>query len=172
MPRVGGPTIPNRTHKATVNDIVMTPDWVAKWAIDHFQPTGVILEPCRGSGAFFKAFPDGQSKEWCEITEGKDFLDYDKKVDWIITNPPFSIYDTFLLKSLKLADNVVFLTPLVKAFKSQKIDKKVAEFGGLKEIVTLGGGRKIGFPFGFQVGFLYYKRGWSREITYTRSYSK
>ena len=33
-------------------DIVMTPDYLAKDIIQHFHPTGLILDPCRGEGAF------------------------------------------------------------------------------------------------------------------------
>ena len=32
------------------NDRVYTPPWLAAQIISHFNPTGRILEPCRGSG--------------------------------------------------------------------------------------------------------------------------
>ena len=70
------------------NDIVMTPSRFAKEIIDYFNPSGLILEPCRGDGGFYNNFL--KPKEWCEITEGKDFFDFNEKVDWIITNPPYS----------------------------------------------------------------------------------
>src|SRR4030067_583417 len=91
-----------------------------------------------------------------------------KKVDWIITNPPYSIYDHFLEKSFSIADNVVFLVPIVKAFKSKKTLKMTIDYGGLKEIVYMGGGRKHGFGFGFPVGCLHYQRNYKGEckITY------
>ena len=53
-------------------DVVFTPDWVAKDIFDFFKPTGVILDPCRGGGAFHKFMPSGSP--FCEITDGKDFL--------------------------------------------------------------------------------------------------
>ena len=34
-------------------DIVMTPEWLAIEIIDHFSPSGIILDPCRGEGAFY-----------------------------------------------------------------------------------------------------------------------
>ena len=89
------PTQPNRTEKSTPNDVVMTPNESAIKIIEHFKPKGSILEPCRGEGAFYNNFPN-TDKDWCEISEGKDFLHYEKHVDWIITNPPFSIFDLFL----------------------------------------------------------------------------
>ena len=113
----------NRTGKSTPNDVVMTQDVSAQFIMNHFKPTGSILEPCRGTGTFYNLFKG--DKDWCEITENKDFLTYNKKVDWIITNPPFSIFDEFLIKSFELADNIVFLCPLKKVFKGVKLDKKI-----------------------------------------------
>ena len=165
------PTQPNRTKKSTPNDVVMTLEKSAIKIIDHFQPEGSILEPCRGTGSFYNNFKN-EDKDWCEITEGKDFLYYDKKVDWIITNPPFSIFDTFLLHSLKYADNVVFFCPLNKVFKSIKLDKIIYEYGGIKEVVHMGTGGMHGFPFGFVVGCIYYKRGYRGPIEYTRMYNE
>ena len=159
---------PNRTGKGTTNDVVMTPESLAIKILDYFKPTGIVLEPCRGTGNFYRNIKG--KKDWCEITEGKDFLEYQKKVDWIITNPPFSIYDLFLLHSFEIVDNIVFLTVASKAFKSQKIDNAIQEFGGLKEIVLLGGGGKAGFPFGFLLCCLYYKRNFRGKIKLTRRY--
>ena len=165
---INGPTQPNRTGKGTANDVVMTPESTAKRIIEYYNPQGLVLEPCKGTGMFYNNFPG--DKDWCEISEGKDFFNYNKKVDWIITNPPFSIYDLFLFKSFEIADNVVFFCPLNKAFKSQKVDKTIQEYGGLKEIIHMGGGGKHGFPFGFPVGCLYYQRGYKGDIQYTRMY--
>jgi hypothetical protein len=39
-----------------------------------------------------------------------EFFDYDQRVDWIITNPPFSQLRAFLKHSYEIANNVVFLT--------------------------------------------------------------
>ena len=44
-------------------DIVMTPEYLAQDIINHFAPTGVILDPSRGTGAFYDNFP-GDDKEW------------------------------------------------------------------------------------------------------------
>lgn len=161
---------PNKTDKQNQTDKVMTREDIAIKIIKYFNPNGITLEPCRGSGSFYNNIKC--EKDWCEIDEGRDFFNYDKKVNWIITNPPYSIYDKFLLKAFEVADNVVFLVPLAKAFKSQKIDKEIEKYGGLKEIVMLGGGGKIGFPFGFPCGCLYYKRGYKGDVKITRMYSK
>ena len=92
-------------------DIVMTPEYLAKEIIEHFNPTGRILDPCRGEGAFYDNYP-GDDNDWCELGEGKDFLQYQKKVDWIITNPPWSKMQKFLAHGMQIADNIVYLTTI------------------------------------------------------------
>ena len=134
MDYVGRVSTP-KSRKVTPNDLIMTKPETAKFIIDYFKPTGKILEPCRGTGSFYDQFEG--DKDWCEIEKGKDFLDYDKKVDWIITNPPFSIFDKFLLKAFEVADNIVFFCPLIKTFKGKKLDIKIREYGDIKEIIQV-----------------------------------
>ena len=167
MSRKGTPTKPNKTDKATASDTVFTKNTTAKWIVDYFKPQGSILEPAAGENAFYNLF-DNEEKYRCEITDGLDFFGWDKKVDWIITNPPYSIYDHFLQKAFSIADNVVFFVPIAKAFKSNKIQQMVIDYGGLKEIVYMGGGSKHGFAFGFPVGCLHYQKGFVGDckITY------
>jgi Poxvirus A32 protein len=50
-----------------------------------------VLEPFCGEGAFYDNLPDFVKKDWCEITRGRDFQEYDKEYDWVITNPPFRL---------------------------------------------------------------------------------
>lgn len=160
------PPQPNKTKQATLADKVYTPDSSAQWIIDHFKPTGSILDPSAGFNAFYDKFTN-KEKYRCEIEEGLDFFEWVKPVDWIITNPPYSIYDDFLEKAFEVADNVVFFVPLGKAFKSNRVQKMVMNYGGLKELVYMGGGQKHGFPFGFPVGCLYYKRGYKGDCKIT-----
>lgn len=164
---------PNKTAKQNQTDKVMTREDIAIKIISYFKKyfkdDDLFLEPCKGTGNFYNNFPK-YFREYCEIDEKKDFFHYEDKCEWIITNPPYSIYDKFLLKAFEVADNVVFLVPLAKAFKSQKIDKEIEKYGGLKEIVMLGGGGKIGFQFGFPCGCLYYKKDYKGDVKITRMY--
>ena len=34
-------------------DLVMTPEYLAKDIINHYNPQGLILDPARGEGAFY-----------------------------------------------------------------------------------------------------------------------
>lgn len=52
-----------------------------------------VLEPFKGERSFYNNFPDYVEKDWTEIAEGRDYRDYDKPFDWVITNPPFRLQD-------------------------------------------------------------------------------
>lgn len=161
---MGIPTKPNKTKKSTAADFVETPKWLAKTIIDHYQPNGKCLDPAAGNNIFYDLLL--QPKDWCEINKEKDFLDYNEKADWIITNPLYSIYNFFLKKYFEVADNVVLLVPIAKAFKSLSVERMVQEYGGLKEIWLMGSGTFCGFSFGFPTGCLYYQRNYKGSINY------
>jgi len=144
-----------------VSDIVYTPDRVSKFIIDWLQPDGVCLDPCRGDGAFYKYLPG--NKDYCEITEGKDFLYYDKHVNWVIGNPPYSIFESFLRKSFEISENVSFLVPTNKIFQRQVIMDLITKWGGVKSIIIFGSGQLIGFPFGFSVGNFHFQKNYKGE---------
>ena len=88
------------------NDSVMTPIPLAKALVGHFQPKGKGLEPCAGCGNMLQFLSNA---EWCEIEKGRDFFDYDGRVDYIFTNPPWSRIREFLIHSMKVADEIYFL---------------------------------------------------------------
>lgn len=164
--RHGTPTLANKTGKATAADTVQTNKDTAQWIVNYFNPQGTILDPSAGGDAFFSAFKN-KLKYRCEILDGKDFFKWNKSVDWIITNPPYSIYDMFLNRAFRVADNVVFFVPIAKAFKSNRVQEMVNRYGGLKEIVFMGSGSRHGFAFGFPVGCLHYKRGYRGDCRIT-----
>lgn len=140
------------------SDIVYTPEAVSSAIIKYLNPSGVCLDPCKGDGAFYKFLPSGA--EYCELREGSDFLKYTNKVDWIIGNPPYSIFKEFLDHSFNISDNVSFLVPTNKIFQRQVIMDSINEYGGIKSIIIYGSGSLIGFPFGFSVGNFHFERGY------------
>lgn len=101
------------------NDIVYTPKKLAKMIINYYKPKGNILEPCRGEGAFYRHLPKGS--QYCEISEGLNFFEFKDKVDWIITNPPFSKLTAFMEHSFKLSNNIVFLINIAALFSTKRI---------------------------------------------------
>ena len=85
------------------NDVIYTPKPVAKLMIDlcDIQPSDRVLDPSRGGAVFYDNLPEC-IKDYCEITEDKDFFKYDKPVDIIVGNPPYSLWNKWLEHTIKL----------------------------------------------------------------------
>lgn len=142
------------------HDLVMTPPALAREIVRHFNPVGSVLDPCRGAGAFFDAFPATVQAEWCEISEGRDFMDWQSSVDFCISNPPFSKMRSFLTKAMDVSDNVIFLSALVHyATKARLSDIRRCGFG-LKAFVMVPQPRGDWSATGFQLGAMHLQRGW------------
>lgn len=129
-------------------DQIYTPDWVAKDMCQFFNPIGKVLEPAAGNGVFLKYV----KADHCEITEGTDFFNVRSHYDYIIGNPPYSIFSRFLDHSLELADNIIFILPLFKVFNSQGTVNKIAKYGWISHIRLYGGGNLLKFPMGNAIG--------------------
>ena len=143
------------------NDRIYTPSFLAKLIIDHFKPTGKILEPCRGKGAFSELMV---GCDWCEIDEGCDFLKQEGHWDWIVTNPPWSKFRDFLKHSMEVADNVVFLS-LVNAWFMRARQKDIADAGfGIIEILCIPIPSAPWPQTGFSLGACWIRKGWMGGI--------
>ena len=151
--------------KPKTGDIVYTPDWVAQDMVAHFNPQGAILEPCKGAGVFLKYLPP--TTDWCEIQEGRDFFLYDKHVDWVISNPPYSLTRKWFLHSYKIADNLLYLVPLRNVFSGFGFVKEIYQFGGIKEIRLYGTGGSIGFPMGNAVGAFHVQKAFTGDTKFS-----
>lgn len=141
------------------NDKIYTPLPIAKEIIDLFELKGKVLDAFKGGGAFYDQLPATVHKDWCEIDDGRDFFDYTDKVDWIISNPPYSILDEVLDHSFEIADNVVYLLPLSKIVSSMGRLRKILNYGSIKEIHILSAS-KCGFPFGFPACAVWFEKGY------------
>ena len=144
-------------NEAQAQDIVLTPDAIALDIVLHFKPSGRILDPCKGEGAFLRHMPGA---EWCEVREGNDFFRWTERVDWIVSNPPYSIFSEWLDHSLKIATDIVYLIPLAKVFNSEPRLKKIMLTGGIVETRHYGSGTECGFPFGFPCGAVHIRKGY------------
>lgn len=139
------------------NDNVNTPIYLAKRIIVHFEPKGKILEPCVGSGNFLKVIP----MDTC-----KDFLVIEGHWDWIITNPPYSKYRLFLNKAMEVSDNIVFLQLINAIFYKARLRDMFQKDFGIKEIWLIDTPKE--FPqFGLQLGCVYFKRGYKKDIKFS-----
>jgi hypothetical protein len=145
------------------NDVVQTPLELAERIVNHFKPEGKILEPCAGEGNFLKFMP---TADWCEISKGRDFFDYKNKVDYILTNPPWSKIRLFLQHAMSIADNIVFLVTVNHLWTKARV-RDIKEMGfGIKEICLVEMPKS--FPqSGFQLGAVYLQRGWMGDIKFS-----
>jgi hypothetical protein len=146
------------------DDVVMTPLDVARDVVNHFEPSGRILDPCRGRGAFADLMP---GSEWCEVSEGRDFYQWNEPVNWIVSNPPYSIFAEFLRHSFDVADDIVYLIPVNKVFNSDRIMREIWTWGGVAEIYVVAGGAALNFPIGFCIGAVHFKRNYRGGIRVT-----
>jgi hypothetical protein len=150
---------PDRSYDS--NDVVQTPVWLAEKLVAHFKPYGKILEPCCGEGNILRFLPE--SAEWCEISKGRDFFEYrEGHVDWIITNPPWSLFRRFLGRSLILADQIVFLVTVNHLWTRARIAMIFNSGFGIKEIRLVQMPTEFP-PSGFQLGAIHLSRGWSGD---------
>lgn len=118
------------------NDRIYTPDELALAIVNHYNPD-TAYEPCKGGGAFCRAFDKLQIKyDYAEIDEGLDFFDVNEiKNNWIITNPPFSLISKFLEKSYQLdVENIVFLCTVNAFWMNGKLDTMKKYGYSIKEI--------------------------------------
>jgi hypothetical protein len=143
-------------------DVVYTPDWAAKDMVDHFQPSGVVLDPCRGKGAFADLLPGGSP--WCEISDGVDFFAFTEHVDCIIGNPPYSLTRPWFRHSFTIADRAIYLVPIRNVTGAYGFWEEIYRFGGIQELRVYGTGGKLGFPMGNAIGAFDMVRGYSGPI--------
>jgi hypothetical protein len=113
-------------------DAYSTPAWcteaIAKEIV--WNDSATILEPCAGEGAIVDVlcmYPHAHMRTLdinpdCRMGGGFDFLKYDDdRVDFILTNPPFSLAQEFVEKSLSVANYTIMLLRLnFLASKSRK----------------------------------------------------
>jgi hypothetical protein len=149
------------------SDVVYTPEWVARDMVEFFNPAGVVLDPCRGDGAFWNLLPGA---EWCEIEQKRDFFAWQTPVDWVIGNPPYGkIFNEWMLHSYKIAKNILYLLPFNKVCNSTPRMKMIFKMGKIQHMRLYGDGKKLNWGYGFPVGAIHFKRGYSGAI-YTSIY--
>lgn len=100
---------------------------------------------------------------WCELKRGRDFFAWGKRVDWVVTNPPWSQFRAFLQHGMRWADHVVFLVTVNHLWTKARLrDIRAAGFG-LKEILLVDTPASFP-PLGFQLGAVHLARGWRGRV--------
>lgn len=165
------------------HDLVSTPLDLARQIVEHFRPFGRAIDPCRGvqlqtdAGELrypfydvMRTLPCGpETVEWCEITQGRDYLTVGLTLgayDWVITNPPWSQFRPFLLRSMELADNVVLLGTLTHFVTKRRLrDLREHDFG-VREALLLPTPPRPWPGSGFQLAAVWVKRGWTGKLKF------
>lgn len=88
-------------HREIPNDVFYTPPDLAKKLIEitDITPDLHLYDPFMGEGVFYDNYPAENTKKWAEITKGRDFFQDNEKIDFIISNPPFSMLTDILIHS-------------------------------------------------------------------------
>ncbi|GAH11128.1 unnamed protein product [marine sediment metagenome] len=89
------------TNEKMVKDLI---------SILPIKKTDTVLDAGSGKNkVWFNNFPVEEKYE-CEIEDGCDFMEWNKRVDWIIGNPPFDKQKCFLEQAVKIAQKgIAFL---------------------------------------------------------------
>jgi tRNA1(Val) A37 N6-methylase TrmN6 len=152
------------------NDKVYTPDDLALKIVKHFkkQIKGRVLEPCAGHGAFVRALQkEGFKPVELELDRGLDFFEHHGKVDWIITNPPWSKARDFARHAYTISHDVVFLITAnhFTALKARFRDMREAGFA-MREIVLVDTPPAPWPQSGFQLTAIHFQKGWKGKTRF------
>lgn len=154
-----------QARKKAEADVVYTPDWCARDMVRHFRPEGVVLDPCRGKGAFTPYLPEGHL--WCEIAEGRDFYLFHDRVDWVIGNPPYSHTRRWLLHSYKIARDVCYLVPFRNVTSGYGLLEEMRNYGWMRAVRVYGTGNLLGFPMGNCIVAIHVQKGYRGQTAFS-----
>ena len=105
----------NIKQRSKPNDIFYTPKQLVlkhlEYVKEYVDEDDIILDGFYGSGNYFNLYPQVFTKnnkfEYTEIELGKDFFLFNEPVNMIISNPPYSIIDRVLEKSVQLKPHTI-----------------------------------------------------------------
>ena len=98
----------NIKARTNANDVFITPLQLAKNHIDmiEYKTDDIWYDPFKNNGSYYNQYPN-ENKKWSEILEDKDFFEFNEKVDIICSNPPYSMIDKILEKSVELKPRII-----------------------------------------------------------------
>jgi hypothetical protein len=127
----------SRKLKTNSNDIIYTPRPVALKMIEmcNISPNMRILDPSKGAGIFYDNI-QCNNKDYCEITEDKDFFKCNDRYDLIIGNPPFSLWDKWIEHTMLLTDKFCYILGCFN-FTDARIRKIISNGYGITHLHLL-----------------------------------
>lgn len=155
-------------------DMVMTPSELVMDILHHFSPRGTVMEPCRGTGNFYRPmtmWPGITNVYYRELSEGLDYFSSDTTAtDWTVTNPPWSKFKEFLRQAMATSDNVLFLATLTHFVTRQRMALISAAGFGFREALLVKTPKKPWPQNGFQLAAVHLQRDWKGPMTMTRNW--
>jgi len=115
----------NATGKRRKSDFYETPYSITRkfLSVEEFDYDLTICEPACGAGAIVKVLKENTDNVVAYDVE-KNFLTETKQYEYIITNPPFSIAQEFILKAKQVAKKkFAFLLPLSYLHGKKRYDE-------------------------------------------------
>ena len=97
---------------------------MAKWLLNNhtsFKKEDIVLDCCKGGGAFYDNIPNVLKKDWCEIDLGRDFFDYNKRVDICLSYPPSvprKLFWGFMEKAMSITNRKIYWLINVKTLNT------------------------------------------------------
>jgi len=131
--------IRNIKSRKESNDKIYTPKKVAEIMIKlcDIKENETVLDPSKGGGVFYNNLPQHCIKDYCEIEEDKDFLKYNKQCDIIIGNPPYSIWNKWIDKTLQLNPQRFCYIWGIYNLTNHRIGRIIEKGYGIKKIIFL-----------------------------------
>jgi len=127
-------------HRKNPKDVFYTPPAVAKThiAMINGQKDDVWFDPFYGTGIYFQNFPVPDIRKcYTEIALGKDFFMYAAdKIDVICSNPPYSMLDEVLARSVAFQPRVISYLLLHGAMTPKRMEFMKKAGYGLTSIYT------------------------------------
>jgi len=69
-----------------------------------YSEEDIVLDVGRGDNWVWFNNIKSKNKDWVEIEDGKDFFEYNKKVDWCVGNPPYKLLWKMIEKSCDISN--------------------------------------------------------------------
>jgi len=155
--------------KTNVHDVFYTPKGLAERMIclTNLKQNDMVLDAFAGKMVFFDCFPSFVKKGWCEITEGKDFFDYVEMVDWVVSNPPYSLLDKIFKKLVLMCNKGFTLLLSMHNLTPKRIDEIQKAGFGLRLIHFV----RIKGWFGYNI-VCFWEKGFKNVVSCDREIKK
>jgi len=118
----------NVDGKRRVADFYETPYGLTRLFLDTgvLDPSKTVLEPAAGNGAIVKVLKEYnfQNITAFDVKGGTNFLSWETPIDQLITNPPYSIAQEFILHAKKVVrERFALLLPLSYLHGKRRYDE-------------------------------------------------